>query len=105
MSLKQLIFLIITVGYLPFAFGKETYFIVNYESSENDTIRKIYSQFLEDVFKLANNHNSILMTKENNPQVTNWKKIPAGVKLRIYVGVDDLDKKSFLNMKRELKII
>lgn len=101
LKLFKILSLFITLSSV--AYAKDTLFIINYETKKNDSIKKIFYQFLEEGIKYSKKNHSVKATRENNPHIEDWNKIPSGIKLKVYIGVNELDKKKFFEFDNRTK--
>jgi len=75
---------------------------INYLTQENDGLFKIYSRFIKKGSVLNKNTPMLKRTLKSNPHIKNWRKIPDGESIKLYVQKELLDEdkvKKFLKEK------
>lgn len=86
------------------------YIKILYMTSSSDNLASIFKKFVKDESIISRKEVMVRKTITANPKVTNWNKIPARLKLVVYLDVDfiDLDKvesynKNIAELTKKLK--
>lgn len=83
--------------------SKKRYTIINIKIEKKDSLAKAISRFVKDDSIIRKKSPMVQKTFKSNPHIKNWKKIPPGSRIKLYISSNFIDKdklKKYKNLKR-----
>lgn len=82
---------------------KVKYYRIPYLIREGDTLARVYKRFVKPDSIINYSTPMVQRTFKANKQVKNWKRLPSGVKIRLYVSSDFMDLSKYKKYRSEVK--
>ena len=103
MEKMKKVFFIFTL-FTFFSYGqKVNFYQINYVISKKDTLAKIIKKFVKPDSIIRGKTPMVKKTLSNNPQIKNWRKLPVGTKMKLYVSSDFMDFQKFKQYRKKIK--
>ena len=99
---KKLFFLFTLFTFCSYG-QKVNFYQINYIISEKDTLAKIIKKFVKPDSVIRGKTPMVKKILSNNPQIKNWRKLPVGVKMKLYVSSDFMDFQKFKQYRKKNK--
>ena len=82
---------------------KIRYYKIPYIIRNGDSYAKILKRFVKADSVILNSTPMVKKTQRSNPAIKNWKRLPSGKKINLYISTDFIDLNKYRRYRKQIR--